>query len=172
VMSRKPGKQDPTKQSEARKKTRSKFKEAAAWATMIRRDPEKKAYYQQLAKQWGLTNDYIAAIRDYMLNPAIAMQYSAVVDDWHIEEPVNERTISVVTELRRADGQQSGICNRRVVPSGGRIDARSGPSEQHYHTYAQLWAVTNGQAYASPATTAKVAIGSTTSTIPAERTPP
>jgi hypothetical protein len=97
VMSRKPGKQDPTKQSEARKKTRSKFKEAAAWAMMIRRDPETKAYYQQLAKQWGLTNDYIAAIRDYMRNPAIAMQHNAVVEDSHMEEPVSERTVSVVT---------------------------------------------------------------------------
>jgi hypothetical protein len=68
VMSRKPGKQDPAKQSEARKKVRSTFKDAAAWAVQVRRDPEKKAYYNQLAREWGLTNGYIAAIKDYMRN--------------------------------------------------------------------------------------------------------
>jgi hypothetical protein len=74
MVSRKPGKQDPQKQSEARKKTRSNFKEASAWAVAVRRDPQVKEYYQQLAREWGLTNGYIAAIRDYMMSPEVVVQ--------------------------------------------------------------------------------------------------
>jgi hypothetical protein len=133
VMSRKPGKQDPAKQSEARKKTRSKFKEAAAWAMMIRRDPEKKAWYQHLAKQCDLPNDYIAAIRDYMRNPAIAMQYKPVVDDSCVEQPAGKRTSSLSAQSGRAEGNP---CNRpdRDVPSCRRRATPTGEIQKSYRT--------------------------------------
>lgn len=138
VMSRKPGKQDPAKQSEARKKTRSKFKEAAAWAMMIRRDPEKKAWYQHLAKQWDLPNDYIAAVRDYLRNPAIAMQYNAVVDDSCVEQRVGEKPFSVSVESRRPNGDQCDRPNRDISPSCRRRRTPTGAMQKRDRTYVQL----------------------------------
>jgi hypothetical protein len=79
VVSRRPGKQDPAKQSEARKKTRSNFKEASAWAKSVLRDPQRKEYYKQRAREWDLTNAYIAAIKDYIRNPVVTKHKALTV---------------------------------------------------------------------------------------------
>lgn len=71
VVSRRPVRQDPQKQTAAQKQTRSVFKEAAAWAKRILDDPQQRKYYTQCAKEWQLTNAYIAAVKDYMRNPAL-----------------------------------------------------------------------------------------------------
>jgi hypothetical protein len=81
IRSRRPRKQDPAQQSEGRKNARSKFKRASTYAMEVRQDPEKKAYYTKMAKEWGLTNDYIAAIRDYMRNPDIARSQTPQVNE-------------------------------------------------------------------------------------------
>lgn len=57
----------PKKQSDLQKANRSKFREASCYAKRIlRTDPEKKIYYQKMAKKLKLPNAYTAAIADYM----------------------------------------------------------------------------------------------------------
>ena len=56
----------PKKQSESQKANRSKFRDASRWARAELYYPERKAYYQQKAKQLNLPNAYTAAITDYM----------------------------------------------------------------------------------------------------------
>jgi len=64
IVSRKP--HLPKKQSELQRTNRLKFRDAAYWAKSAVRDPEKKAYYQRMAKKLKLPNAYTAAISDYM----------------------------------------------------------------------------------------------------------
>lgn len=66
--SRAPRKPDKSKETVAQRNTRSKFREASHWAKCVLVDPEKRKYYLQKAKEWGLTNAYTAAIREYMRN--------------------------------------------------------------------------------------------------------
>lgn len=67
-VSRAPGKPDKRKETVAQRNTRTTFRLASHWAKSTLRDPEKKKYYQQRAKDWDLTNAYTAAIKDYMRN--------------------------------------------------------------------------------------------------------
>ena len=61
----------PKKQSESQKANRSKFRDASLWARSELRNPARKTYYQQKAKQLKLPNAYTAAITDYMRNPTV-----------------------------------------------------------------------------------------------------
>jgi hypothetical protein len=133
VMSRRPGKQNPAKETDAQKKTRSVFNEAAAWAMVIRRDPERKAYYQQLAKQWDFPNDYVAAIRDYMRNAAIATQYNAPAERGRDETPEGVTTASTPSSARRAAGQQPERSPDVLPGYLGRVK-RNGLFEDHHPT--------------------------------------
>ncbi|HYG38537.1 MAG TPA: hypothetical protein VD908_07965 [Cytophagales bacterium] len=54
------------KSSSAQKKTRGKFREAAAYSKAQMLIPERKAYYQKVAKKLKLPNAYTAAITEYM----------------------------------------------------------------------------------------------------------
>ena len=65
-------KPDKRKESAAQQNTRSTFRNAAFWAQTILEDPEKKAYYQQRAKELKVPNAYTAAITDYMRKPKVA----------------------------------------------------------------------------------------------------
>ncbi len=56
----------PRKESEQQRDNRLKFRSASAWAKATVQDPEKKAYYQRIAKKLKLPNAYTAAISDYM----------------------------------------------------------------------------------------------------------
>ena len=62
---------DRRKESEAQRNTRKTFAKATAWAQLILLNPEKKAYYQQRAKELKLPNAYTAAITDYMRKPKV-----------------------------------------------------------------------------------------------------
>src|SRR5258708_5915823 len=65
ILSCKP--RPPKKQSDHQKANRNKFKQASLWAKVILvADPEKKTYYQKMAKKLKLPNAYTAAITDYM----------------------------------------------------------------------------------------------------------
>src|SRR5690606_4124182 len=66
IACRAPRKPDPKKQSDAQRLTRTRFREAAAWAVLTLSDPERKQYYQQRAEVLGLPNAYTAAVKDYM----------------------------------------------------------------------------------------------------------
>jgi hypothetical protein len=66
------GRPRPAKtQSEQQRQNRSKFRQAAAWAKTVLRDPQKEAYYQQKARKLHLPNAYTAAITDYMRRPQL-----------------------------------------------------------------------------------------------------
>jgi hypothetical protein len=59
------------KQSPAQAYTRSRFREAAAHASTMMRDPEKRAHYRQKAKELNLTNAYTAALTQYLRRPKV-----------------------------------------------------------------------------------------------------
>lgn len=54
------------KQSAAQRGTRDHFRNAAAYAKGVLKDPGQKAYYEKKKKQLGLYSAYQAAITDYM----------------------------------------------------------------------------------------------------------
>lgn len=66
IASHTPRKPDPRKQSDAQRKTRATFREAAAWAVQTLRDPEQRRYFEQRASAAGLTNAYTAAVQHRM----------------------------------------------------------------------------------------------------------
>ena len=66
IASHAPRRPDPRKQSDAQRKTRATFKEAAAWAVQALRDPELRCYFMQRARALGLTNAYTAAVQHRM----------------------------------------------------------------------------------------------------------
>ena len=66
IASHTPRKPDPRKQSNAQRKTRATFREAAAWAVQTLRDPEQRRYFEQRARATGLTNAYTAAVKQRM----------------------------------------------------------------------------------------------------------
>lgn len=102
VMSRRPRKPDPSKQSKSQKQTRSQFKLATAWAKQILSVPEEKAYYSQLAKQWGLSNARIAAIKDFMRNKSIRRQFIGIAaTSRHNANPEGDSS-----EIRRPERQR------------------------------------------------------------------
>jgi len=57
------------KSSSAQKKTRGKFREAAAYSKAQMLIPGRKAYYKKVAKKLKLPNAYTAAITEYMRKP-------------------------------------------------------------------------------------------------------
>jgi hypothetical protein len=69
--SRRARKPDKKKESDARRNTRSTFRQATEWAKKSLLDPEKKTYYLQRAKALKLPNAYTAAITDYMSKPKV-----------------------------------------------------------------------------------------------------
>src|SRR5689334_16260192 len=64
-----PRKPDKSKETIAQRRTRTTFRDASRWAKLILLDPLKKEFYLQKAKEWGLTNAYTAAIKEYMRDP-------------------------------------------------------------------------------------------------------
>lgn len=66
VASHSPRRPDPRKQSDAQRKTRAAFREAAAWAVQTLRDPEQRRYFERRAKDLGLPNSYTAAVQQRM----------------------------------------------------------------------------------------------------------
>ena len=52
--------------TEARRKSRGRFRDATDFASIAMEDPKKKAYYQQKARQLKLPNAYTAAITDFL----------------------------------------------------------------------------------------------------------
>jgi hypothetical protein len=116
VVSRRPGKQDPAKQSEGRKKTRSDFKEAVAWATSVLRDPLQKAYYKQRAREWNLTNAYIAAIKDHMRNPAVKQERKAIsAPAGKPEVSLHETRVRILKSIGKKCAGLEHTCKRSMV---------------------------------------------------------
>ena len=66
-----PRKPDKRNESEAQKNTRVTFRKASEWAQITLLDPQKKAYYQERARELKLPNAYTAAITDYMRKPKV-----------------------------------------------------------------------------------------------------
>ncbi len=66
IASHTPRRPDPGKQSDAQRKTRTTFREAAAWAVQTLQDPEQRRYFEQRARDTGLTNAYTAAVQERM----------------------------------------------------------------------------------------------------------
>lgn len=69
IVSCKPS--SPAKQSEQQRANRRRFKHATQYAKYVMRDPAKKAYYKQKARQLKLPNAYTAAITEYMRRPVV-----------------------------------------------------------------------------------------------------
>jgi len=59
---------DPSRQTDAQRATRSRFKNASAYARECMMKPERKAYYQEAAKGLKLPNAYTAAVKEFMQN--------------------------------------------------------------------------------------------------------
>ena len=59
-------KRDKSKETEAQRKTRTTFREAAAWASKVSKAAETKAYYEHLAMDMDVPNAYTAALKVYM----------------------------------------------------------------------------------------------------------
>jgi hypothetical protein len=59
------------KQSPAQAYTRSRFREAAAYARTMMRDPDKREQYRRKAKELNLTNAYTAALTQYLRRPKV-----------------------------------------------------------------------------------------------------
>lgn len=143
VMSRRPRKPDAAKQSDAQKKTRSKFQLATIWAKTILADPEQKARYSELAKQWGLTNARIAAIKDYMkhveakeetIRPGVSEEREREVS---MREHVRgERTQEGPREVKRASlaqGDEVSKLRRDRLRLASFIEKRHPPATKHYY---------------------------------------
>jgi hypothetical protein len=108
-----PRKPDKRKESDAQRKTRSTFKEAAAWARHVLQDPEKKTYYRFRAKALKLPNAYTAAITDYMRKPKVLKMTEANREVITVSKPgfamtsvrvVDSEGAQRPTVVRRADG--------------------------------------------------------------------
>ena len=69
IMSPRGNKPNKKMETEAQRNTRSTFKEATAFAKAMMRNPDKKAYYQERAEAWQVSNAYTAAITEYMRKP-------------------------------------------------------------------------------------------------------
>jgi hypothetical protein len=67
-ISKFPQKADPSKQSEAQRATRSRFKSASGYAKECMLNPERKEYYLEIAKRLNLPNAYTAAVKEFMSN--------------------------------------------------------------------------------------------------------
>jgi hypothetical protein len=65
-----PCKPDKRKETAAQRHTRTTFRKATHWAKVAMLNPEKKKYYEELARTWDLTNAYTAAVKDFMRNHA------------------------------------------------------------------------------------------------------
>jgi len=66
--------QKPTHQKKgtaAQQENRGKFREATAYAKAQMKMPERKTYYQKIAKKLKLPNAYTAAITDFMRRPVV-----------------------------------------------------------------------------------------------------
>lgn len=97
IASHTPRKPDPGKQSDAQRKTRATFREAAAWAVQTLRDPEQRRYFEQRASAAGLTNAYTAAVQHRMRwsgglhDDRVSIEDKPVID----EEPKSTSVVRV-----------------------------------------------------------------------------
>lgn len=66
-----PSKPRKGSQSALQRHNRDTFRMASQWAKATLSDPQQMDYYRRRAKDWGLTNAYTAAVKDYMRNPQV-----------------------------------------------------------------------------------------------------
>jgi hypothetical protein len=113
IASHAPRRPDPRKQSDAQRKTRATFREAAAWAVETLRDPEQRRYFELRAKETGLTNAYTAALQE-------RMRYSGGLNDDRVsfrekmvtdEEPTSTTVVSA-PEAGRTKGPACRLYQR------------------------------------------------------------
>src|SRR5688572_25512820 len=88
IASHAPRKPDLRMQSAAQRKTRTTFREAAAWAVRTLHDPKKKQFYQRRAKELALPNAYTAAVRAYMRNTIETEERESTAINLHVCRPV------------------------------------------------------------------------------------
>ena len=88
IASHAPRKPDPRKQSAAQRQTRTMFREAAAWAVQVLRDPKKKQFYQDRAMELALPNAYTAAVRAYLRKTTETEERESIRTRLYICKPV------------------------------------------------------------------------------------
>jgi hypothetical protein len=88
IVSHAPQKPDPRRQTVAQRQTRTTFREAAAWAVHILRDPKKKRFYQDRAKELALPNAYTAAVRAYMRKAIETEEQKSAPTNLHVCKPI------------------------------------------------------------------------------------
>ena len=71
--------QRPRFESPLQRMNRDKFRMAAAWAKCMVLNPEKKVYYETIAKRRKLPNAYTAAVSEYMCRKDIVATAPSVV---------------------------------------------------------------------------------------------
>lgn len=110
----------PRKQSETQKQNRDKFRKASHWAKhILRTQPEKKSYYQHIAKKLNLPNDYTAAICEYMrkAKPKVISRSSFVATKnnlLHIQVPKAAFKIRRITAIL-SDTQGATLAEQTIM---------------------------------------------------------
>lgn len=97
----------PRKRSAAQKANSEKFKLAAKACKSILRDPEIKNYFGRKAAERGQASPYIAALKDYLCDPAIfSKEYilEQARKPMVIDEPKNDGTMTMEIKVVTANG--------------------------------------------------------------------
>jgi hypothetical protein len=102
----------PTRQSEAQKENRLKFKMATAFAKRMMKDLSKKEEYVKIAREMKLPNAYTAAITEYMRKPEISRV------DTSAYSGMEEQEIKVVA---RKEGFEVEVVEVIIINSKGEV---------------------------------------------------